>query len=105
MAEEHEHQRASAGASRLRAANSNTAVTCSRLTSNHSMISSMLAPASRFSKTVATGMRVPLKTHAPLTLPGMLSTAGHCDQSSAILTSSLQSYLSDASAALLSRIG
>jgi hypothetical protein len=25
-------------------------------------------------------VRVPLKTQAPLTLPGMLSTAGHCDQ-------------------------
>jgi hypothetical protein len=28
-----------------------------------------------------TGIRVSLNTHAPLTLPGMLSTAGHCDQS------------------------
>src|SRR5262249_21689542 len=36
------------------------------------------------SKTVATGSRVPRNTHAPLTLPGMLSTAEHCDQSSAI---------------------
>src|ERR1039458_3756903 len=26
-------------------------------------------------------MRVPRNTHAPLRLPGMLSTAGHCDQS------------------------
>src|ERR1039458_10841921 len=26
-------------------------------------------------------MRVPRKTQAPLTLPGTLSTAGHCDQS------------------------
>jgi len=25
---------------------------------------------------------VPLSTQAPLTFPGMLSTAGHCDQSS-----------------------
>ncbi len=32
---------------------------------------------------MATGIRVPLKTQAPLTFPGMLSTAGHCDQSSA----------------------
>src|SRR5258708_1518330 len=48
------------------------------------MISFTLAPASRFSKTVATGMRVPRKTQAPLTFPGMLSTAAHCDQSSAI---------------------
>jgi hypothetical protein len=31
-----------------------------------------------FSMTVATGNRVSRKTHAPLTLPGMLSTAGHC---------------------------
>jgi chromosome segregation protein len=31
--------------------------------------------------TVATGKRVSRNTHAPLTLPGMLSTAGHCDQS------------------------
>src|SRR5271157_5179206 len=45
------------------------------------MISSMSEPASRFSNTVATGIRVPLKTHAPLRFPGMLSTAGHCDQS------------------------
>jgi len=28
-----------------------------------------------------TGIRVSLNTHAPLTLPGMLSTAGHSDQS------------------------
>ncbi len=33
--------------------------------------------ASRFSKIVCTGMRVPFRTYAPLTLPGMLSTAGH----------------------------
>jgi len=30
---------------------------------------------------VEIGVRVPLKTHAPLRLPGMLSTAGHWDQS------------------------
>jgi len=30
-------------------------------------------------------MRVFLNTQAPLTFPGMLSTAGHCDQSSAIV--------------------
>src|SRR5208337_1250706 len=35
------------------------------------MISSMSEPASRFSKTVATGIRVPLKTHAPLRLQHM----------------------------------
>jgi hypothetical protein len=40
-----------------------------------------VAPASRFSNTIETGIRVSLNTHAPLTLPGMLSTAGHCDQS------------------------
>src|SRR5436305_12876840 len=47
----------------------------------------MVIPSSRFSKTVATGRRVPRKTHAPLTFPGTLSTAGHCDQSSAIAVS------------------
>src|ERR1700675_622347 len=45
------------------------------------MISSILDPASRFSKTVATGIRVSRNTHAPLRLSGTLSTAGHCDQS------------------------
>src|ERR1700690_610544 len=45
------------------------------------MMSSRLAPASRFSKIADTGIRVPFNTHAPLTLPGTLSTAGHCDQS------------------------
>jgi hypothetical protein len=34
-----------------------------------------------FSNTVETGVRVPLNTHAPLRLPGTLSTAGHWDQS------------------------
>ena len=38
------------------------------------------------------GIRVPRNTQAPLTLPGTLSTAGHCDQSSvAIGNSSEQS--------------
>src|SRR6266849_5655559 len=54
---------------------------CSRVTGNCSMTSSMLNPASRFSNRTFTGVRVPRSTHAPLTLPGMLSTAGHCDQS------------------------
>src|ERR1700688_2831269 len=45
------------------------------------MISSILDPASRFSKTVATGIRVSRNTHAPLRLSGTLSTAGHCDPS------------------------
>ena len=49
---------------------------CSRVTSNCSMTSSMFK-SSRFSNTVTTGRRVLRKTHAPLTLPGMLSTAGH----------------------------
>src|SRR5450755_1771589 len=49
------------------------------------MISSILAPDSRFSKTVDTGIRVSLNTHAPLRLPGTLSTAGHCDQSRAAM--------------------
>src|SRR5256885_14157768 len=48
------------------------------------MISSMVMPSSRFSNIVATGSRVPRNTHAPLTLPGTLSTAGHVDQSNAI---------------------
>src|ERR1043166_3739997 len=42
---------------------------------------SIFAPASRLSKIADTGIRVPFNTHAPLTLPGILSTAGHCDQS------------------------
>lgn len=46
------------------------------------MISSILEPYSRFSKMTAMGIRVPRNTHAPLSLPGTLSTAGHCDQSS-----------------------
>ena len=33
-------------------------------------------------KIVCTGIRVPFSTQAPLTFPGMLSTAGHWDQSS-----------------------
>src|ERR1700690_1856162 len=64
-----------------------TALTCSRSSpSNHSMMSSMLAPASIFSKIAATGIRVPRSTHAPLTLPGTRSTAGHCDQSRLAIT-------------------
>ena len=39
-------------------------------------------PASKSSKIVCTGMRLPLRTQAPLILPGVLSTALHCDQSS-----------------------
>src|SRR5579859_895950 len=82
LIEENEHQRAGAGVSRLRAAKSMTALTCSRSRpSNHCRMSSILAPASRFSKIVETGIRVPRNTHAPLTLPGIRSTAEHCDQS------------------------
>ncbi len=73
-------------ARRLWATKSRTAVTCSRVTSNCSMTSSMLR-SSRFSMTVATGRRVPLNTQAPLTFPGILSTAGHWDQSSAAMNS------------------
>src|SRR6202161_2167642 len=59
-----------------------TALTCSRSRpSYHCMMSSRLAPASRFSKIAETGIRVPFNTQAPLTLPGMLSTTGHSDQS------------------------
>src|SRR5260370_23953340 len=89
LVEKNQHQRVTGDegvTSRLRAANSMTASTCSRSRpSKHSIISSMLAPAVRFSKMTETGMRVPLSTHAPLTFPGMLSTAGHCDQSSAAM--------------------
>src|SRR5277367_2512896 len=49
------------------------------------MISSMLAPDSKFSNTIDTGIRVSRNTQAPLTLPGTLSTAGHCDQSRAAM--------------------
>src|SRR3989441_3447991 len=89
LVEKNQHQRVTGDdgvTSRLRAANSMTASTCSRSRpSNHSIMSSTLAPAFRFSKMTETGMRVPLKSHAPLTFPGMLSTAGHCDQSSAAI--------------------
>lgn len=43
----------------------------------HQAGTSMGIPSSKFSKTMATGVRVFLKTHAPLTFPGTLSTAGH----------------------------
>jgi len=85
MVKENEHRRGATAAAarkpfRLSATKSSTAAICSRLTSNCSITSSMLR-SSRFSMTVATGSRVPRNTHAPLTLPGMLSTAGQCDQS------------------------
>jgi hypothetical protein len=43
-------------------------------------------PGFEVSKIAATGIRVPFKTHAPLNLPGMLSTAAHSDQSRAAIT-------------------
>ena len=48
-------------------------------------------PNSRFSNSRETGIRVSLKTHAPLTLPGTLSTAGHWDQSRAAMVGLLTS--------------
>src|SRR5580658_7597973 len=56
------------------------------------MISSMLEPTSRFSKTVATGIRVSRNTHAPLRRSGTLSTAGHSDQSRAAIEQSSSSH-------------
>jgi hypothetical protein len=54
-------------------------------------MSLIVAPASRFSNTADTGIRVSRNTHAPPSRPGTLSTAGHWDQSRrAILLSSLQ---------------
>jgi hypothetical protein len=50
----------------------------------------MVMPSYMFSKTTATGVRVPRNTQAPLTLPGMLSTMGHCDQSSEAIDALLQ---------------
>lgn len=83
LIEENPHRSANEGGlSRLRLANSMTSSTCVRSTpANQSTMSSIFAPASRFSKMVMTGMRLPFRTHAPLTLPGTLSTAGHCDRS------------------------
>ena len=51
--------------------------------------SSTVAPSSIFSNSASTGRRVPLKTHAPLTLSGDLSTAGHVFQSSMAVTISV----------------
>jgi len=45
------------------------------------LVAQVFAPASMFSKIAETGIRVPLRTQAPLTLPGTLSTTGHFDQS------------------------
>src|SRR5579863_3352329 len=72
---------AAPGEATLRAANSRTSITCSFEMSNHSVISSTVAPASRFSKTAETGIRVSRNTQPPFNRPGTLSTTGHCDQS------------------------
>lgn len=67
---------------RVDSANFRTVNACSRVTpGNHSRNWSTVAPPSRFAKSAATGTRVPLKTHAPLTLPGTRSTAEHSVQS------------------------
>src|SRR5256886_7039807 len=59
---------------------------CFRVSPSYVSINSlMVMPSSNPAKTVATGIRVPRNTHAPLTFPGTLSTAGHCDQSSAAI--------------------
>src|SRR5215831_5151200 len=84
LIEQEQHQRAAEG-SRLWVAKSKTAFTCWIVNpSNMATISLTVWPSSKFSKRVATGIRVPRKTHAPLTLPGTLSTAGHLDQSRGI---------------------
>src|SRR5437867_4249077 len=70
------------GTARDDSANLRTVKACSRVTSgNHSRNWSTVAPPSRFSKSACTGTRVPLNTHAPLTLPGTRSTAAHFVQS------------------------
>jgi hypothetical protein len=51
---------------------------------NHSRKSSTVAPSSRFSNNAATGTRVPLNSHAPLTFPAVRSTAAHLLQSNMI---------------------
>src|SRR5260370_365552 len=54
-----------------------TASTCSRSRpSNHSIMSSTLAPAFRFSKMTETGMRVPLSTPRRLPFPGCFPPQG-----------------------------
>ena len=63
-------------------ANLRTVKACSRVTpGNHSRNYSTVAPPSRFSNRARTGTRVPVNTHAPLTLPGTRSTAEHFVQS------------------------
>ena len=59
-----------------------TACTCARRTpGNHLRNSSTVAPPSMFSNKALTGTRVPLKSHAPLTFSGWLSTSGQSFQS------------------------
>ena len=53
---------------------------------NHSMNSSIVAPSFRLLNRAVTGTLVPLNTHAPLTLPGLLSMAVHVLQSFMVLT-------------------
>src|SRR5438445_4283572 len=70
---------ATSGRSECAATNSSTSRTCASFASNHSRKSATLAPVARLSKSALMGSRVPLNTHALLTFPGTLSTAGHCD--------------------------
>lgn len=72
--------------SRLCAANSSTASTCSRFTpGNHCRKSSTVAPSSKFSKRAFTGTRVPRKTKAPLTVSGEAFTSEQSDQSNMVI--------------------
>jgi hypothetical protein len=85
LIKQNEHYWSAADESRLRTAKSITALTCSRSRPSYQLtMSSRLAPASRFSNIVATGILVPRSTQAPLNLPGMRSTAGQRDQSNAV---------------------
>jgi hypothetical protein len=78
----HQDLHATTGRSRELFANARTVCTCCRLTDgNHSKNSSMVEPWSRCSNSAATGRRVPLKHHVPLSLPGLRSTAGQRLQS------------------------
>lgn len=68
---------------------SRTAFTCHFSTpSNHSRNSSIVAPLCRFSKRANRGTLVPVNTHAPLTNPGRLSTAGQVSQAIIVQLSS-----------------
>ena len=50
------------------------------------MNSSMVAPSLKLLKRAVTGTLVPLNTHAPLTLAGLLSIAAHVLQSFMVIT-------------------